>query len=271
MERLWVEMLFLAALASITAALHYARGSGPAFAEFFSGPPPNNSALHNYLCLFAATATAYLASRVATAVASKALPASIKASTAARGAALLLLCVPATVFTMYAAAGFPDLGGHVAAQWLVLNWERNGKNDAAWCVRLFALLFFWQAALAAAAVACRALARGLVRVLATTGLEEEGVSSGRGGGGRRLGPKAAASASAAGRNGGAVAVAAAAAAAAAGKVPLPGDMLDNGGRGATGKGFDESAGGKDLVNGGSGGEEETSGGARSGMMAPALG
>ena len=255
MERRWVEVLFLAALAAMTAVLHYARGSPPPSAYLLSGRRTEHSASFNYACLLAVTATAYLASRAATAAVSSAIPASVKASVSARRAALVVLYGPVAAFTLHAAAGRPELARHAAIQWMALNLERNGQKDAAWCARLFVLLVCWQAALAAAALACRTVARGLASLHPVGG----GASgSGRVGGGRGDDVAAAAAAASA-----AAFAAAAAASAAAEKLLLAGD--------AVGEGFDESAGEKDLDSGESGGEGEADGKARSGMMAPALG
>lgn len=264
-------MLFLAALAAMTAGLHYSRGSPPPSAYFSSsGLWTEHSALFNYAWLLAATGTVYLASRAATAAVTSAIPPSVKASASARRAALLVLCGPVAGFALHAAAGRPNLVRHAAVQWLMINFERSAMKDAAWCARLFALLVFWQAVLAVAALAFRTVARGIAS-LHTAGVDADSSSgsssSGRGwsgrGGGRGRDDVAAAAAAAATAASASAFAAAAAASAAAEKVLHAGD--------AAGEGFDESAGEKDLNSGESGEEGEAEGEARSGMMAPALG
>eukprot|EP00752_Nemacystus_decipiens_P013831 g12280.t1 len=187
LERGCVEAVFFVALAVATAVLHYARGFSPAFASLSSQPAAaavaaSNSPLFNYACLLATAIAAYAAARTVACHAAVAVPPKVKSSAAVRRGALALI-LPATLVICYVGAGYPPLGGSVAVKWLAGNWERNGERDLGWCGRLFALLFFWQALLAAGIAACRALVGSVTRLV--TGGASRSNGSGAGIGGKR--------------------------------------------------------------------------------------
>lgn len=171
LEKRVVEVGFLLVLVAVTSAFHYTRGFHSAFPHLpGSGPSVERGPLYNYLLLLAASATAYVASRGACSALSSALPASVKSSTAARRAAIALV-MPAAACALHVAAGSPSIGDHVAAKWLLTNWENNGEKDLAWCARLFVLLCCWQALFAVVAAVCRMLGWGLVRLVHGAGAD----------------------------------------------------------------------------------------------------
>lgn len=172
LERYLIEVGFFCVLAIATAALHFKHGFHSAFAHFsVSGPPVEHSPLYNYIALITAAAAAYLAARGTAATISSALPATVKSNTAFRRAVLILL-TPVAAYALYIVAGSPPISQHPVAKWLARNWERNAKNDLAWCARLFVLLGCWQALLGGAFMVVRGLAWG-VMLIAPNGRGEE--------------------------------------------------------------------------------------------------
>ena len=164
LERSVVEVGFLLALVAAIAGLHYTRGFHSAFAHLASDlvAVQQSSPLDNYLSLLAATVAAYLIARGACVAASR-LPGSVRSSPSVK-VAFILVSVPAAAWVLFLALGSPPLGKHVVVRWVVGNWERNGKQDAAWCARLFVLLLCWQALLAVVVAFCSTLGGMLVAI-----------------------------------------------------------------------------------------------------------
>lgn len=137
-----VEIGSLLVLLTATAALHYTMDFHSPFPMLTGGPSAHNPLL-NFALVLAGTVGAYATVRTVCSVASSRIPESVKADCRTRSGAVaaFVLAIPCSILAV--------MGADVVAQnkiviWLGRNWERQGKQDVMWCLRLFVLLAAWQ-------------------------------------------------------------------------------------------------------------------------------
>lgn len=167
-----MEAGFLLILLVATAALHYTHSFYSPFPEL-TGAPIRHDPIYNYVLVLGTVFGGYLGSRVLCAIIFSAIPHSVKTNRMVQCIALAV-AAPAVIFALYIAAGSPALEQHVLVKWFARNWQRNGRKDVEWCLRLLVLLVCWQGLLGLAAAICRTAWYVLdlsINVIAGVGLE----------------------------------------------------------------------------------------------------
>lgn len=177
-----IEVGSLFVVTASTTALHFVYTVDGFDSPFprLTGAPLKHDPLLNFGLVQSGALGTYFALRLVCHLLSSAIPESVKGSPWAHRGGIAVLAVAVLSCTV-AAIDPQTIAQYVVVKWLRENWERQGRSDMMWCLRLFVLLLAWQL-LFATVIFVLSRAYGLARLFFSA-LTGRGGSADKGSGG----------------------------------------------------------------------------------------
>lgn len=140
-----VEVGSLLAVTISTTVLHFVYTADGFDSPFpgLTGAPLKRDPLLNFGLVQSGALGAYFAVRLACHLVSSAVPESVKGSQWAHRSGIAVF-VPTAISYIAAVIDTETIAQYTVVKWLRENWERHGRSDLMWCLRLFVLLLAWQ-------------------------------------------------------------------------------------------------------------------------------